>query len=382
MRTQILQKFLKGFISLSIAFNSNCWADETSKKPCCGSVVISGYLDGSYNFLDLSNKFTSGDFDRAFDLAENGIRLHQAAITVASQPASGLGGLLNPFLGSDAFETASYGYNPQIGINNDIGFDVLQAFGQYAFGAFTFVAGKFLTLVGTEATDPTLDMNYSRSLLFAFATPDTHTGIRGIYQMNSQWKFILGYNNGWDNIRDWKRAKTIEYQVAYTPSQKFSLSVQGYTGIERSTSRTSRGFTGRRTLFDITSNYNATDKISIAANYDYGVQNNAFANQGIPGEAVWQGIAAYLNYKINDAFYFSLRGEDFSDRNGYRTGVAQTIEELTLTIGYTRIKNLEIRAETRHDFSNVNSYLRKHSGFPKDYQQSFGVEAYYKFSNT
>ena len=99
----------------------------------------------------------------------------------------------------------------------------------------------------------------------------------------------------------------------------------------------------------------------------------------VNGRAVWQGIAGYANYKFNDCWRISLRGEIFDDENGYRTGVRQNWREATLTVGYAPIKALEFRAETRHDFSNVNSFLSASGGSTRNYQQSYALEGVLKF---
>ena len=75
-----------------------------------------------------------------------------------------------------------------------------------------------------------------------------------------------------------------------------------------------------------------------------------------------------------------MRGEIFSDRNGYRTGVAQTWDELTVTLSYFPIKNLEFRAETRRDFSNLSSFLNKNGITTSHNQQSFALEGIFRFT--
>lgn len=355
-------------------------AEEKNSDKCCG-VVISGYLDGSYNYLERSNRFISNDFNRVFDLEEHGFTLQQAALTVAQQPAQGWGGLVNVLFGRDALTTASFGYNPDIGIGQN-GFDILQVYGQFAHGSFTIMMGKFVTLVGVEVVDPTADTNFSRGLLFA-NTPDTHTGVRGIYAWSDKLKFTLGFNDGWDNIRDLSRGVTTEWGIAYTPNTTLSLSAQGYSGEERVFPRTATGPKGWRNLIDLIATYNFNDNLSLSLNYDYGTQSRAFlATQNNTDDAIWQGIAAYFNYKLSNTWRLSLRGEDFEDRNGYRTGVAQTLKEITLTIAYMPIKSIELRAETRHDFSNVASFLDRNGIDASKNQQSYAIEGIYKFNNS
>ncbi len=367
-------------LSACLLLPACAFADEAiSKEKLCG-ITISGYIDGSYNYLVRSNQFISGDYNRVFDLEEDGFTLQQAALTLSKLPEEGFGGLLNVIWGRDALSTASFGYDPNIGTGNN-GFDILQIYLQYAEAPITVITGKFVTLVGVEVIDPTADTNFSRGLLFA-QTPDTHTGIRGTYAWNDKLKFILGLNDGWDNIRDYSRGVTIEWGTAYTPSDKISLSAQGYSGEERITPHTATGPKGWRNLIDLITTYTVNDHLSFSANYDYGTQGNALINMGDTATAVWQGLATYANYKFNDTWRLSLRGEIFDDRNGYRTGVAQTLKELTLTLGVAPIKNVEIRFETRHDVSNVDSFFDRNGINVSHDQQSYAVEAYYKFSNS
>lgn len=91
-------------------------------------------------------------------------------------------------------------------------------------------------------------------------------------------------------------------------------------------------------------------------------------------------IACYVNYKLTTKWSTSLRGEIFEDSNGYRTGVRQNWREATLTLGYTPIKNLQIHAEVRRDFSNVNSFTNSSGVTSSNNNQSFALEAFYKFA--
>lgn len=339
---------------------------------------VTGYVDGSYNYL-IRNEFTSGAFDRVFDRVPNGFTLQQSSITLAYQPPEGFGGLLNLIMGSDANITAPYGFKPSTEFDSQtFAVDFPQAFLQFAKGHVTVLGGRFLTLVGYEQIDPTQDTNFSRSILF-YNTPDTHTGIRAIYAINDKITLTTGVNDGWDNIRDWSRRKTIELSFAYSISPKFSFTLTGLNGQERAVPQTDFGPLGIRTLIDLVATFNATDKLSFAANYDYGWQTKAALPNGTFNRASWQGIAGYANYKFTDKWQATVRGEFFEDTNGYRTGVRQNWSEGTLTLGYAPIKNLLIHAETRFDFSNVNSFTTQNGTTACNNTHSYAVEAYYKF---
>ena len=195
---------------------------------------------------------------------------------------------------------------------------------QYAVGQLTVIGGIFVSLAGAEVINTTQNTNFSASILDGYAEPFTHMGFRGTYVVNDKVSLIAGLNNGWDSVRDTSRRKTVELGVDYTPNKTYSLSTLLYTGGQRATDRTSTGPQSIRNLLDIVATMNATDNLTFIANYDYGNQGLATLPSEIVDEGVWQGLAGYVNYKFNDKWQTSVRGEVFSDRNGYRTGVVQS----------------------------------------------------------
>ena len=232
--------------------------------PIPANLKVSGYVDGSYNIHD-RNYFTSGAFDREFDLVPNGVTLQQAALTFAYQPTQGFGGVFNPIMGRDANVMASYGFTPASEFDSQtIAVAFPQVYLQYVKGSFTVMAGTFLSLIGYEAIDPTQDVNFSRSVC-SYNTPNTNTGIRGIYALNDKISITAGINNGWDNIRNWGRRKTVEFSFAYTVNPLFSFSINAINGQERATPRTDFGPLGICTLIDFIATYNVTDKLTLVA---------------------------------------------------------------------------------------------------------------------
>lgn len=349
----------------------------TAEKPP-SDINFSAYLDTSYNHLQRKNIFSSDVFDRVYDLKENGFTLHQAAFTLGKQPKAGFGGLVNFLVGRDANTTAAYGMHTDTG--KEFGFDLVQGYLQYATGSLTVIGGKFVSLAGAETINPTTDTNFSRSILFGFAEPATHTGFRGTYTLNEQFCFIAGVNNGWDSIRDTGRDPTLELGMVYNPDPLFSLAIQGYSGEQRVVDRTHSGPKGRRTLIDMVATVNPTDKLSLVANMDYATQAHAILQEGDSDRATWEGIAGYVNYKLTDQWRTSLRGEHFNDKKGYRTGITQRWKEITLTVGYSPISSLELRAETRRDFSNHDVFISHEGETIRDNNQSYALEAIYRFA--
>jgi hypothetical protein len=204
-------------------------------------------------------------------------------------------------------------------------------------------------------------------------------GLRASYIPNDRINLFFGLNNGWDSIRDTGRNKTIELGASSVISPVFSLASYLYSGQQRIADRTSSGSTGQRTLLDLIATINATKTLTFILNYDGALQTKAALPAGNIAEAVWQGLAGYVNYAFYERWRTSLRGEIFSDRNGYRTGVPQCWKALTLTFGYAPIKHFELRAETRHDFSNVNSFVTSNGIGVNNNQQSYALEGLYQF---
>lgn len=363
-----------------------------------GGFELTGYVDVGYTHLSGKGQFApagpGGGFpNRVFDFDRNSLNLHQVGLTLANQPKEGFGGLLNLTVGKDADVIASYKTDPSnggvcnlaTGLNTNPAmpgscdkdrFDVTQAFLQYATGPVTIIGGKYVTLAGAEVINSTANTNYSRSILFGYAIPFTHTGLRVKYDFSDTFSLTGGVNQGWDDIKDTNSSKGYEIGVAFAPSKILSLSAMLHGGKERIGGLINTGPEGTRNLIDLVATFNATDKLTFILNYDYGTQDNAAAGGG---KAKWDGWAGYANYQINDQWRASLRGEYFDDRDGYRTGVIQKWKEATFTVGYSPLKNLELRAEVRADRSNVAAFVDSNGVTASKHQNSYGLQAIYKF---
>lgn len=335
--------------------------------------TITAYADGSYNYLSREHTFTSGVNDRLYDLTQNGLTLQQAVLSISRQPTDGWGFLFNPLIGRDAHTTAAFGMNPLFN-QNDVAIDLVQAYLQYGIHKVTVIAGKFSSLAGYEAIFSIQNANFSHTYINQFAEPGTVTGIRATYAATDKLNLIMGINDGWDNIRDWSRRKTIELSAAYT-DPKYSLSGEIYNGQERATPFTAVGPEGIRTLFDIYGSYNITDKLTLAGCADYATQSNAFQGNGNLAGVDWYGVSAYVLYQFNDRWRAALRGDAFNDPNGFASGVDQNLRDITLTVGYQMFKHFELRAEGRGDISNKNSFQNNSNGSSTSHtMQSLAIE--------
>jgi hypothetical protein len=301
-------------------------------------LTANGYVATSYYH---SNGYPANVHQ--FDVQHDTFQLDQAGLQVAYQPKSGFGALVDVIAGEDAriLHAAEDG--------NDSTFDVRQAFVQYASGPLTVIGGKYVTLAGAEAINPTLNTNFSRSLLYFYSQPLTHTGLRATYALSDTFSIIGGVNNGWNTTSTSYGSKTGEAAIAWTPNKVFSLTTQAYFG------KFSPSLDAERTLVDVVATWNATSALAVIVNFDYGKQDAAASTEG----GTWNGTALYLNYAFNDQWRVSLRAEYLDDKDGYLTGTTgQTLKEGTVTFGYAPVKSFELRMEARYDKAQTDLFQR------------------------
>ena len=324
-------------------------------------ITATGYLATSYYHSSGDSTF------HEFDTAHDTVQLDQAGLTVTYQPKEGFGALVNLVAGEDArvINEAENGTNSEL--------NVTQAFIQYARGSLTVIGGRFLTLAGAESENPTLNTNFSRSLLY-FAEPITHTGLRATYAATDTLSVVVGINNGWNTTSTSYGSKTGELALLFTPDKTAALTAQAYVGKDPA-------YDATRALVDIVGTYNATASLSLILNVDWGQQER----QPVLGTDLpnlqWDGLAGYVNYACNDQWRISLRGEYLDDKGGFVTGGAQKIEEGTITAGYSPMKSFELRLEGRYDTSNRATFIYKTADFETfdTHQTGFAAQGIYKF---
>lgn len=332
---------------------------------------IGGYIDTSYDYLDGDGVFTSGVANRVFESEPTGFNLHQAALIISKLPTEGVGGLVNITAGDDADIIAASGTGGAQYAGDD-NFDVTQAYLYYATGSVTVMAGKFVTMSGAEVINSTANANASRSILFGYAIPFGHTGVRTTFKVSDNLTLVAGVNNGWDQQSDLNTQKTAELCALFS-SKSFALAAVAYVGQEPTATA---GVNDDRTLVDVVASVNLGDSVTVVLNGDWGEQKNV---DGLDtgNDAGWSGVAGYVNVKFSDTLAGSLRAEQFDDEDGYRTGVVQKWSEVTANLNFTVGDNLNILPEIRLDSSDVDSFVNG-ADF-EDSQLGGMVKAIYKF---
>jgi hypothetical protein len=334
---------------------------------------LSGYVDTAYQHAN--RNIEAPNFStRVFDSQNNSFVLHQVGLQMAKQPKEGFGGLVNITAGKDAQVIHSF---PENSAASNSLFDITQAYAQYAMGAFTLIAGKFTTLHGTEVIWSPSNANFSRSILFG-SVPFTHTGVRGVYTMSDMVNFTVGVNNGWDQLQDANKGKTLELGTTVTPIKPLTISASYYGGQEPSATTL---VNGRRDSFNLVGSYSPIEPLSLGLEYLRVQQKDAVLDgSGTPAKGKYSGFAGYVSYTFMPKLKATVRAETFDDKDRLRfgpTAVATKYKEYTLTLAYLAADNFELRGEIRTDRANEATFADD-SNLSKTLT-TFAVQALYKF---
>ncbi len=303
-------------------------------------------LSDVYNANRPGDKRNDG---RVFDFDDNRLRLDDVELSVARavSKAGAFGfrvdleagrGVPRVAAASGLFRDANTGHAKDV--------DLKQAYVSYGLrGGWRADAGKFVTPLGLEVIEgwDGYNDNASRSFLFGYAIPFTHTGVRLNYG-GSRASGIVMLVNGWDNVKDNNLGKTAVVQLSVTPAAPLMIAVSGITGPEQ----TAEG-NNHRTVFDIVATLKLSSTSTLGFNADLGDEGHAALDGG---QARWRGAAGYARLGVTPKFSLCLRGEHFSDPDGARTGVAQQMSEFTLTPELRLSSHVLVRADLRKDQSN------------------------------
>jgi hypothetical protein len=345
------------------------------------------YIDTAYIY-NFNNPKGNTNQLRVFDTDANSLMINLAQVYLERTPTTD-GGYAN-LVGFRV--KLSFGDDPNVfqeGLGADH-FDLQEAFlhilAPVGKGLDIYI-GKFVTLAGAEVIESKDNFNYSRSLLFGFAIPFTHTGLRFHYAI-APFDFTLGVNNGWDDANDNNKGKTVEVRIGLTHGI-FSIGVVDYVGPEQPDNNSNF-----RNLVDVVATLTPINKLTLVANFDYGVEQNV-TNPDInlqDQNVSWWGIAGYVVYDLTDMVRLALRGEYFDDVDGARTASATTVPipggkkywEITPTLqlkpfaSYKPFDNFIVRLEYRHDQSNT-AVFQKSDGDLRKFEDTIAAEFMYYF---
>ena len=339
---------------------------QTTPSTFFSNVEFSGLVDTyyTYNF----NEPATGAFTplRNFDVKHNqfSISLLEFAMTKPVAADDRLGFRFDLQYG----QTAQIFNSDPLDNNNLV--NVQQAYISYLApvgNGLTFEVGKWVTPIGSEPTEANLNNNYSRAWLYALG-PYYHVGARVSYPVND--KVTLGglFVNGWNATGDNNSGKTVGGSITYVPKAGLTIIQNFLFGPEQNDNADDK-----RTYSDTNVAYTINDQTTTGLNYIYAW--DSIADEGIN----WQALGLYFRRQITPIFAFAPRWEFYDDKDGFVTGTAQTLQEITLTGEIKHSAGLIFRLEYRRDWSDEDYFIK--DGEATDNQNTFTFAFIIPFSS-
>jgi len=374
---KVLSFMCSALIASTAVFAAPVFADDA--KPAGLNPVdvknalgMSIYLQGGYTYnANASGPGGSAGINdlRGFDQPANSFELDMAEIVFSKDPAAGLIGYHVKFMAGETAKLMNAAGVGDAGPGATGSIDLTEAYLSYIAPigkGLRFDAGKMVTFVGAEVIEAIDNPNYSRSLLFTWAEPLTHTGVKASYVFTDNVNAALFLLNGWDNATDNNSGKTVGVSVNIATGDLFS----GYINYLQGSEQTNDNH-DKRILLDLVATIKPIKPLSIILNYDNGQQDQSAG----AGTEKSSGISGIVKYDINDTYSISVRGESFNDSDGYSTGTPQELAEFTLTPEIRLTGGLILRPEYRHDTSNIDSF----DNGTKKTQDTFALAAMYRW---
>jgi hypothetical protein len=301
-----------------------------------GPINFSGLVDGYWD-LNFNHPSSGVNNFRNFDVKANQFSLNMAKLTLEHTPDP-LGFRVDLGFGR-AFDTIH---------STDKSPDVFRYLEQAYISfkppkgkGFQLDFGEFVTSAGAEVIETHTNWNYSRSLLFAYALPYYHFGLRATMPVGSHFTGGVQLVNGWNSIEDINSGKTLGLTGAIT-GKKVTWSHNYYVGPEKPDTNK-----GQRQLYDTTLLLTPSDKANFNLNFDYGTDKRRFG-----GRDRWVGSAGAARFQLTRIFALSPRLGRYYDATGFTTGTMQKMKEFTLTGEFKMKEGVLVRTEYRRDWSD------------------------------
>lgn len=231
----------------------------------------------------------------------------------------------------------------------------------------TLKGGKFVTLLGNEVIEPWLNPTFSRSYMFTWGGPYTHTGGLASYPVTDMVTITAGGVIGWDNFYDNNSAPSAIGQVAIDPSEYAYLNVSGIFGPEQTCAGkpgalpTLQGQgcdSNMRGMVDVVLGVTPVEDVNMSFNFAWASESEA--SQINPGRhAQWIGASGTIWYDFLECFTVATRGEWFQDSQDVRLGatdpagnlIGTTVWAVTGDLKAMLSEHIYLRTEYRYDGS-------------------------------
>ena len=349
-----------------------------------GGATLNYQIDGYYEY-NFNHPIGRVNYLRAYDVLSNSFSLNQADVILALDPDLSVKrryGLRFDLQYGQATETLQG--NPANERRPEIYENIFQAYGTYIFplgSGLQVDFGKWSSSLGIEGNYTKDQMNYTRSFYYNFL-PFYHQGVRATYHINDRIAANYWVVNGTDQSEPTNSYKDELFGFVLQPTKSISWTVNYYNGQDHpdSTQATNCGPApiqpglcltaitpapdGKLHIFDSYATWNASPKLTFAAEADYVIErewrNAAPGESSAPSHV--DGGVLYAQYQWTPKLALATRGEYMADPQGLFSNVSQALKEGTVTLKYQPADNLDAFLEYRRDWTNQNYYLTNKPG--------------------
>ena len=217
----------------------------------------------------------------------------------------------------------------------------------------TITLGNFNTFLGYEVISPVANFNYSTSYMFSYG-PFSHTGLKADFALTDDISLMLGVFNQTDQTEaNYDRYTAFGAQLGLFGQYINFLGGEDYAQI------------------DFTGGFDLGDSFFLGINA---------TSASLAGDTGFAGIALYPQLTASDNFAVGLRGEFFSETDGFGALVSEGDADnfsLTLT-GSITYGNFILKPEFRIDSCSSEIFAISPTETAKS-MSSFVVAAIYSF---
>ena len=249
---------------------------------------------------------------------------------------------------------------------------VLQAYGSVQIAeSFSLDGGKFVTPIGSEVIQSWGNWNYTRSILFGYAIPFYHVGLRANWEASETVSLAGFLVNGWNNGSTMNGPPTFALGATITPSDRVTWVANVMTGPEESVNALADPSDELLTVFDTTLTFDVNDRLSLMGNAVYGTWS------ALGQDVTWSGFDLYARVRATNKLWLAGRYEWVNDEDGFMT-IGQKAQSITLTTDFLVRKALRVRFEYRTDFT-PDPHFTSNDGILETSQTTLTVGLVYGF---
>ena len=218
--------------------------------------------------------------------------------------------------------------------------------------------GYFLTHIGYESFP--MNSFFSSYSMGSYVQPLYQSGVKVGYDFSDKLWGCVHILNGYNVLTDNNKNKSFGFEITYKPTSLLTFDYNSIVGNEMPNEVSAK----TRFFNDLITYYSPSDKLDLILGLDFATQEKSkLSDQG--ASATMYSASLSARYKICTKYYISLRGEYFSDEDGFLSGLFINDEGslsglkswgITGAFEYRPIENCYFRIESR--FLSADSKLK------------------------